>query len=80
VQASLQFDALATNKALINQVVAIPYVLVTGETEEMIDDTPTGGGELNLIRVGIHNEMSQNGISSSVIWVSEYLGNVSSLV
>jgi hypothetical protein len=37
---------------VFNQVIAIPFVLIAGEAEEMIDDATAGGGDLELVGVG----------------------------
>jgi hypothetical protein len=40
---------------VVDQVIAIPHALVTGEAEEVIDDTPAGCGDVDL--VGCHPNM-----------------------
>src|SRR5439155_16140594 len=37
-------------RPLVDQVIAIPHVFITGKAEEMIDDATAGYGELDLFR------------------------------
>src|SRR5690242_5143033 len=48
---------LAQPRAALNEVIAVPYVLIADEAEEMVNDATAGEGDLDLGEVGSHMEM-----------------------
>src|SRR5262249_9333296 len=52
---------LWNGEAFIDKVIPIPRMLVADETEEVIDDPAIGGGELDLVAVGTHEETLADG-------------------
>ena len=58
-------------EAVVDQVITIPQIFVTGETEEMIGDSSVGGGGGDLT----HNGILSDGGCGSRSHISEHTGD-----
>src|SRR5207249_1040291 len=45
-----------SHEALLDQVIAVPHVLIADEAEKVIDDATARWGDLDLLQVGAHTE------------------------